>query len=206
MDSATFQGIFALIFYTNFVELFTVLTLLRLGLGFIGGGMGVIMGGLALAFAIIGVDTSGSTFTFHDLFKPGINWEQTFKENVRGLAKPEITHKLIEIRDKKQVGVKNGDSDHQSLLTQNGEKIAELSQQEASFSVLVASSIFSQVIEGFKTGSKLLIPFLVIDLLLGVIISGLGIINFSIELLSTPLKIIFFVTVGGWELMFKILA
>lgn len=206
MDSQAFQGIFALLFYTNFVELFTVLTLLRLGLGFFGGGMGVVMGGLALAFAIIGVDTSKSSFNLSDVFKPGINWEQTFKENVKSIAKPEITQKIVELREKRDDTSKAQTNEQSTPDILRTDKTPESYQQQATFSVLVASSIFSQVIEGFKTGARLLIPFLVIDLLLGTVISGLGISNFSVELLSTPLKIIFFVSVGGWDLILRILA
>lgn len=168
--------------------------------------MGVVMGGLALAFALIGVDTSRSNLSFHDLFKPGISWEQSFKDNVKALAKPEITQKLMEIREKKQGTTKDLSSEQQEAITQKAVRPDEINSEKAGFSVLVASSIFSQVIEGFKTGAKLLIPFLVIDILLGAVISGLGCFNFPIELVSTPSKIIFFVAVGGWELMFKILA
>lgn len=73
-------------------------------------------------------------------------------------------------------------------------------------SIILVSFITSELTTGLTIGFMCFIPFLIIDLLTGVILMSLGMMMVSPMIISLPLKIGFFVLIDGWSLILKNLA
>lgn len=68
-------------------------------------------------------------------------------------------------------------------------------------SVVIAAYVVSELSVAFFIAFMVFIPFLIIDLLTGVILMSLGMMMVSPMIISLPLKIGFFVIMDGWSLL-----
>jgi type III secretion protein R len=67
--------------------------------------------------------------------------------------------------------------------------------------VLAPSFVTSELAEAFAIGFLLLLPFLVIDLVVGLSLASLGLGATSPQAVALPLKLLLFVAVDGWRLL-----
>ena len=73
--------------------------------------------------------------------------------------------------------------------------------EDLSLRVLVPSYIVSELKAGFQVGAVLFLPFLVIDMVVASITTSVGMMQLPPVVISTPLKILLFVMVDGWNLL-----
>lgn len=78
------------------------------------------------------------------------------------------------------------------------EDIRKQVSAESIFIVLPAFMV-SQLIESFKIGLLLYLPFIAIDLIVSNILLAMGMMMVSPMTISLPFKILVFVMIGGWE-------
>jgi flagellar biosynthesis protein FliP len=67
--------------------------------------------------------------------------------------------------------------------------------------VVVPAYILSELKTGFQIGAALFLPFLVIDLVVAAVTTSMGMMQLPPVIISTPLKILLFVMVDGWNLL-----
>jgi flagellar biosynthesis protein FliP len=67
--------------------------------------------------------------------------------------------------------------------------------------VLAPAYILSELKTGFQIGAALFLPFLVIDLVVAAVTTSMGMMQLPPVIISTPLKILLFVMVDGWNLL-----
>jgi flagellar biosynthetic protein FliP len=67
--------------------------------------------------------------------------------------------------------------------------------------VVVPAYILSELKTGFQIGAALFLPFLVIDLVVAAVTTSIGMLQLPPVVISTPLKILLFVMVDGWNLL-----
>jgi flagellar biosynthetic protein FliP len=67
--------------------------------------------------------------------------------------------------------------------------------------VVVPAYIVSELKTGFQIGAALFLPFLVIDLVVAAVTTSIGMLQLPPVVISTPLKILLFVMVDGWNLL-----
>ncbi|HEY1271094.1 MAG TPA: flagellar type III secretion system pore protein FliP [Terriglobales bacterium] len=67
--------------------------------------------------------------------------------------------------------------------------------------VVVPAYIISELKVGFQMGAALFLPFLVIDLVVAAVTTSIGMLQLPPVVISTPLKILLFVMVDGWNLL-----
>jgi flagellar biosynthesis protein FliP len=72
---------------------------------------------------------------------------------------------------------------------------------ELSMRVLIPSYLLSELKAGFQIGAVLFLPFLVIDMVVASITTSVGMMQLPPVVISTPLKILLFVMVDGWNLL-----
>jgi len=72
---------------------------------------------------------------------------------------------------------------------------------DLSLRVLVPSYLLSELKAGFQIGAVLFLPFLVIDMVVASITTSVGMMQLPPVVISTPLKILLFVMVDGWNLL-----
>src|SRR5271165_3100602 len=67
--------------------------------------------------------------------------------------------------------------------------------------VLVPAYILSELKTGFQIGAALFLPFLVIDMVVAAVTTSIGMMQLPPVVISTPLKIMLFVMIDGWNLV-----
>lgn len=67
--------------------------------------------------------------------------------------------------------------------------------------VIIPAYILSELKTGFQIGAALFLPFLVIDLVVAAVTTSIGMLQLPPVVISTPLKIMLFVMVDGWNLL-----
>jgi len=73
--------------------------------------------------------------------------------------------------------------------------------EDLTMRVVIPAYILSELKTGFQIGTILFFPFLVIDLVVASITTSVGMMQLPPVVISTPLKILLFVLVDGWNLV-----
>ncbi|MFM1871835.1 MAG: hypothetical protein RL398_1257 [Planctomycetota bacterium] len=77
---------------------------------------------------------------------------------------------------------------------------------ETPFHVTVPAFVLSEIKTAFQMGFVLFLPFVVIDLVISAILVSMGMFSLPPVVVSTPLKLLLFILVGGWDLVVVSLA
>lgn len=75
-----------------------------------------------------------------------------------------------------------------------------------SMRVVVPSYMTSELKRAFEIGFFLYIPFMLIDIVVSSTLMSMGMIMLPPAMISMPFKLLLFVTVDGWQLLFSTLA
>lgn len=71
--------------------------------------------------------------------------------------------------------------------------------------VIVPAFITSELQKAFQIGLYLYIPFVLVDVVVSTTLVSMGMIMLPPAMISTPFKLLLFISVNGWELMFSTL-
>ena len=83
------------------------------------------------------------------------------------------------------------------------EKIA--SAKEAPLTVVIPAFMTSELRRAFLIGFLIFIPFLIIDMVVSSVLMSMGMIMLPPAMISLPFKLLLFILVDGWGLLFKTL-
>jgi len=90
-----------------------------------------------------------------------------------------------------------------ALFTAAGEIPRPNTATDLPMRVVVPAYILSELKAGFAIGAVLFLPFLLIDMVTAAITTSIGMFQLPPVVVSTPLKILLFVMVDGWNLLAK---
>ena len=179
-------GFFAVLLLTSFVKIFTVLNILRFGIGLKGGGFGLVLAGCALALSLLvmgpQIERAGGLRAVLADNTDDSRLIEAFQPFLSKNAHPEVVKKF---------------SDLSAKLHGNPEATAASTPVQ----VLVPAFLISELKEAFQAGFMLLVPFLIVDLIVVNILMVLGITQMSQATVSLPLKILLFFALDGWTLL-----
>jgi flagellar biosynthetic protein FliP len=82
-----------------------------------------------------------------------------------------------------------------------GMSMRPLSREDLPIQVVVPAYILSELKAGFQIGAVLFLPFLLVDLVVASVTTSVGMMQLPPVVISTPLKILLFVMVDGWNLL-----
>lgn len=74
--------------------------------------------------------------------------------------------------------------------------------EELPLTVVIPSFMTSELKQGFMAGFLLFIPFLLIDIIVSSTLMSMGMIMLPPATIALPFKLLLFITVNGWELLF----
>ena len=77
--------------------------------------------------------------------------------------------------------------------------------QELPLRVIVPSFATSELKQAFQIGLYLYIPFLLVDIIVSTTLMSMGMMMLPPAMISTPFKLLLFITLNGWELLFTTL-
>ena len=75
--------------------------------------------------------------------------------------------------------------------------------EDLPMTVVIPSFMTSELKKGFTAGFLLYIPFLLIDIVVSSTLMSMGMMMLPPAMISMPFKLLLFVTVDGWELLFS---
>jgi flagellar biosynthesis protein FliP len=88
-----------------------------------------------------------------------------------------------------------------ALFASAGMAARPKSPQELPMQVVVPAYMLSELKAGFQIGAVLFLPFLLVDLAVASITTSVGMMQLPPVVISTPVKILLFVMVDGWNLL-----
>ena len=88
-----------------------------------------------------------------------------------------------------------------ALFTAAGQVARPNSAADLPMRVVIPAYILSELKAGFAIGAVLFLPFLLIDIVTASITTSIGMFQLPPVVISTPLKILLFVMVDGWNLL-----
>ncbi len=77
--------------------------------------------------------------------------------------------------------------------------------QQLAMRVIIPSYVTSELKRAFEIGFLLYIPFLLIDIVVSSTLMSMGMIMLPPAMISMPFKLLLFITVDGWQLLFSTL-
>jgi flagellar biosynthesis protein FliP len=88
-----------------------------------------------------------------------------------------------------------------AVFTQAGQLPRPARPEDLPMRVVIPAYMLSELKAGFAIGAVLFLPFLLIDLVTASITTSIGMFQLPPVVVSTPLKILLFVMVDGWNLL-----
>jgi type III secretion protein R len=178
---------------TSFLKISIVLSMLRNALGIQQIPPNIALYGLSLVLTLFIMAPVGLNIS-DNLRADPINFESTdtFGQIETKVLEPYRQFLRAEV-DEKQV----------TFFRDIGEKMWPEQYQrripEDSLLILMPAFTVSELIEAFKIGLLLYLPFIAIDLIVSNILLAMGMMMVSPVTISLPIKLLLFVMVGGWE-------
>lgn len=182
------------IMMTSFTRIIVVLSFLRSALGMQQTPPNQVMIGLALfltLFIMSPVIEEVNTEAYQPYRAEEITQEQFFQK-----ASEPIKSFML-----KQTGEK--ELDMYITLSKNTEVYKTQDIQSLPLTVVIPAFMTSELRRAFIMGFLLYIPFLVIDIIVSTVLMSMGMMMLPPAMIALPFKILLFVLVDGWALLFK---
>lgn len=77
--------------------------------------------------------------------------------------------------------------------------------EDVPLSVLIPAYVLSELKTAFLIGFQIWLPFLIIDVVVGALLSGMGLLTVSPQMVAVPCKLLLFVAADGWFLVAQLL-
>ena len=106
----------------------------------------------------------------------------------------------------KKFMLKQTKKDDLNLFINLSKAKAVKSVDELSITVVIPAFMTSELKRAFTIGFLIFIPFLIIDMIVASTLMSMGMIMLPPAMISLPFKLLLFVLVDGWGLLFKTLA
>lgn len=105
----------------------------------------------------------------------------------------------------KEFMLKNTKKDDLNLFRSLAKVKSTTKNQELSITVVIPAFMSSELKRAFIMGFLIYIPFLIIDMIVSSTLMSMGMVMLPPSMVSLPFKILLFVLVDGWDLLFKTL-
>ena len=173
--------VFVLVLFTSFIKVATGLNILRIGLGLNGAGLGLIVTIVSLPLALLPVQKELQE----------VNFSSRLASQPSSISSTEVVKVLSPFIER-------------NTTPSAKATISKLSGGvEPNLVTNVSAFILSDLTVALKAACMMLIPFVVVDLFIAYLIALLGIANLQVTLVSVPLKLLLFLSVSGWDLVFQ---
>ncbi len=103
----------------------------------------------------------------------------------------------------KRFMLSNTEEDTLQLFMEMSDTEAVENVEELSMTVVIPSFMTSELKRGFVAGFLLYIPFLLIDIIVASVLMSMGMMMLPPAMISLPFKLLLFVAIDGWELLFS---
>jgi len=178
-----------LLAFTAFTRIAVVLFLLRQGLGSPTAPPNLVLMGLALLLTIFVMSPALKAINA-EAYQPYLAGALSFNEAADRAASPLKAFMLRQTR-----------AEDLDLFIGNDKRNDPKRVDSVPLAALAPAFLTSELKTAFQIGFMVVLPFLVIDLVAAAVTTALGMVMLPPQLVSLPLKLLLFVTVGGWHLL-----
>ena len=125
-------------------------------------------------------------------YQPYLRGELTQEEAIREMTVPlkEFMLRNTEVRTL------------ENFVGMSGTEVEE-DPMDYSLTIIVPSFMTSELKKGFMAGFFIYLPFLLVDIIVATTLMSMGMVMLPPAMVSLPFKLLLFVTVDGWELVFS---
>lgn len=92
-------------------------------------------------------------------------------------------------------------ADDLAIFLPEGRQIDVKKPEAVPFAALAPAFVTSELKTAFQIGFMVILPFLIIDLVVASVLTGMGMVMVPPQLVSLPLKLLLFVMADGWHLL-----
>lgn len=179
------------IMMTSFTRTVIILSFLRNALGIQQTPPNMVLVGIALFLTLFIMDPVIKQINT-EAYTPYKNQEITQEEAITRASVP-IKKFMLENTEKSTV----------KLFTDMAKIEAPENVEDLPMRVVIPSFMTSELKRAFMAGFLIFIPFLLIDIIVSSTLMSMGMIMLPPSMISLPFKLLLFVTVNGWELLFS---
>lgn len=179
------------IMMTSFTRTVIILSFLRNALGIQQTPPNMVLVGIALFLTLFIMDPVIKQINT-EAYTPYKNQEITQEE---ALARASVPIKKFMLENTEKSTVK--------LFTDMAKIEAPENVEDLPMRVVIPSFMTSELKRAFMAGFLIFIPFLLIDIIVSSTLMSMGMIMLPPSMISLPFKLLLFVTVNGWELLFS---
>lgn len=180
---------------TSFTRIIVVLSILRQAIGLQQSPSNQILIGVSLFLSMFIMAPVFEEINERAL-QPYLNEEMTSLDAVEQAKGPMRAFMLSQTRVK----------DLETFVRIAGDEDKYADTNEVPLTILIPAFVTSELKTAFQIGFMLFIPFLIIDLVVASILMAMGMMMLSPMIVSLPFKLMLFVLVDGWNLIFGTLA
>ena len=180
---------------TSFTRIIIVLSILRQAIGLQQSPSNQILIGVSLFLSLFIMSPVFDEVNERAL-QPYLNEEMTAMDAYEQAKGPMRAFMLSQTRVK----------DLETFVNIAGEEDKYTDPADVSMNILIPAFVTSELKTAFQIGFMLFIPFLIIDLVVASILMAMGMMMLSPMIVSLPFKLMLFVLVDGWNLIFGTLA
>lgn len=180
---------------TSFTRIIVVLSILRQAIGLQQSPSNQILIGVSLFLTFFIMAPVFERINVEAL-QPYLNEEMTSLEALEVAKEPMRTFMLSQTRIK----------DLETFVELAGEENRYQEPDEVPMTILIPAFVTSELKTAFQIGFMLFIPFLILDLVVASVLMAMGMMMLSPMIVSLPFKLMLFVLVDGWNLIFGTLA
>ena len=180
---------------TSFTRIIVVLSILRQAIGLQQSPSNQILVGVSLFLSLFIMTPVFDEINVRAL-QPYLEEEMTSMEAFEQAKGPMRAFMLSQTRVK----------DLETFVSIAGEEDKYADPTDVPLNILIPAFVTSELKTAFQIGFMLFIPFLIIDLVVASILMAMGMMMLSPMIVSLPVKLMLFVLVDGWNLIFGTLA
>ena len=180
-----------LIMMTSFMRTVIILSFLRNAMGIQQTPPNMVLAGIAVFLTLFIMDPVIAEINT-EAYTPYKNQEITQEEAIDRAQVP-----------LKRFMLENTEKDSLELFTDMADAEAVESVEELPLTVVIPSFMTSELKRAFSAGFLLYIPFLLIDVVVSSTLMSMGMMMLPPAMISMPFKLLLFVSVDGWGLLFS---
>ncbi|MCV2885412.1 flagellar type III secretion system pore protein FliP [Aestuariibacter sp. AA17] len=180
---------------TSFTRIIIVLSILRQAIGLQQSPSNQILIGIALFLSMFIMAPVFEQIN-QTALQPYLSEEITSKEAYERAKQPMKAFMLSQTRVR----------DLETFVELGGYQDQVTAPEDVPMNVLIPAFVTSELKTAFQIGFMLFIPFLILDLVVASILMAMGMMMLSPMIVSLPFKLMLFVLVDGWNLIFGTLA
>jgi|GEM_PF-1145602 len=209
-NAASYQiALIILVLLTGgFLKSFTTLQIFRIGLGFHGATVGVVVMIFSAVLALFVVDSVIPVGNLMTTLSAPEQRESMLEQRIVPFLeqrtdperREEISRLQSELRDKFQAPVKSS-----AGMTESAPNPEQIGKQSGFYPVLV-SFLLDELEGAFQLGVLFILPFVIIDLLVVHVMQLLQMTQLPALCFSLPMKLLLFLVVDGWGMLIQRLA